>query len=90
MDLKTSACAPYLHLRLEADNIIECAKRIVAAQLHYGIGFHVRLMRVGKANRLHRAKPQRFATTFGHDLYRQAAVEVFRGFAFVKLGLIRC
>ncbi len=49
------------HLGLEAHDIIERSQCVIAAQLHHGIGFFVRLMGIGEAHGLHRAKAQRFA-----------------------------
>ena len=45
-------------------------------------------MRVGQADRLHRAVAQGFAAAFGHDLDRQAAVEIPGGLALVELGFL--
>jgi len=80
---------PVFHLGLEADDIIQCAQLVIAAQLHHGIGFIVGIMGVGQADGLHRAKAQRFASAFGHHLDREAAVEIARRLAFLEFGFIR-
>ena len=50
-----------LQLGLEAHHVAQRAERIVLPELHHGIGLHVRAMRVGKPDRLHRPVAQRFA-----------------------------
>ena len=45
-------------------------------------------MRVGQPHRLHRPVAQRLAPALGHDLDRQAAVEIGRAFPFLELGLV--
>ena len=45
-------------------------------------------MRIGQAHRLHRPVTQRFAAAFGHDLDRQAAIEIRRAFPFLEAGLV--
>ncbi len=64
-----------LQLGLEADHVVERAQRVVLAQLHHGVGLHLRVMGVGEAARLHRPVAERFGSAFGHDLDGQAAVE---------------
>ncbi|OIQ66494.1 hypothetical protein GALL_519340 [mine drainage metagenome] len=76
-----------LHLGLEADDIVKRPQRIVAAQLHHGVGLYLRIMGVGQADRLHRAKAQRLAPPIRHHLDRQAAIKIARCLALVKLGL---
>ena len=85
---ENSSLRAVFHLGLKAHHVVERAKRIVAAQLHHRIGFVVRRMRVGQANGFHRAKAQGFTTAFGHDLDRQAAIEIGGGFALVEFGLV--
>jgi putative component of toxin-antitoxin plasmid stabilization module len=46
-----------------------------------------RIVGVGQAHGLHRAKAQGLAAAFGHDLDRQAAVEIARRLALLELGL---
>ena len=67
-----------LHLGLEADEVVERAERVVAAELDDGVGLHVGRVRVGQADRLHRAEAQGLAAALGHHLDRQAALEVGR------------
>ena len=77
-----------LQLGLEADDVVERAELVVLAQLHDGIGFHRRIVRVGEPDRLHRAVAQRLAAALGHHLDRQAAVEIGRvGFPVLEVGL---
>ena len=85
---KNRRLRPVLHLGLKTDDIVERAKRIVAAQLHDGMRFHVGLMRIGQAHGFHRTVPQGFAPAFGHHFDGQASVEIARCFAFVKLGFL--
>jgi len=73
-------------LGLESDHIVERAERIVLAQLDDGIGLDLGLMAVGQPHRLHRAMPQGLAAALGHDLDRQAAVEIGRAFPFLEAG----
>jgi hypothetical protein len=77
-----------LHLGLEADHVVERAELVVLAQLHDGVGLHVRLVGVGQSHRLHRPVAQRFAAALGHHLDRQAAVEIGRAFPLLELGLV--
>ncbi|NRP51556.1 hypothetical protein XMM354_003355 [Aliiroseovarius sp. xm-m-354] len=77
-----------LHFGLKADDVVKRAKLVVAAQLHHGMGFDVRLVWIGQANRFHRAVAQGLATALGHDFDGQAAVKIARGFAFAELGLV--
>ena len=78
-----------LHLGLEADEVVERAERVVAAELDDGVGLHVGRVRVGQADRLQRAEAQGLAAALGHHLDRQAALEV-RGVALpvLELGLV--
>ena len=68
-----------LQLGLEADHVPQRAERVVLAQLHDGVRPRAARVRVGEPDRLHRAEAQRVAAALGHDLDRQAAVEVGRG-----------
>ena len=77
-----------LQLRLEADHVVERAKRIVLPKLHDRVGLDGRVVRVGQAHRLHRPVPQRLRAALGHDLDRQAAVEIGRAFPFLEFGLL--
>ena len=45
-------------------------------------------MRVGEPERFHRAVAQRLTPALGHDLDRQAAVEIGRAFPFMEGGLV--
>ena len=47
------------------------------------------LMRIGETNGFHRPEAQSFAAPFRHDLDRQAAVEIPRGFTFMEFRLVR-
>ena len=85
---ENSGLRAVLHLGLEADDVVERAQLVVAAQLHHRIGLHIRPVRVGQPHRLHRAEAQRLAPAFGHHLDRQAAVEIACRLAFVELGLV--
>ena len=73
-------------LGLKADHVEQRAQRIVLAQLHNGIGFHVRIMRIGQAHRLHRSPTQSLATALGHHFNRQAAIKIRRVFPFLEFG----
>jgi hypothetical protein len=77
-----------LHLGLEADDVVERAELVVAAQLHDGVGLFTRIVRVGQAHGLHRAMAQRLAPAFGHHLDGQAAVEIAGRFPGLELGLL--
>jgi hypothetical protein len=46
------------------------------------------LVGVGEAHGLHRAETQGFAAAFGHDLDRQATVEITGCLTLVKFGLV--
>jgi hypothetical protein len=48
----------------------------------------LRVVRIGEAHRLHRPEAQRLGAAFGHDLDRQAAVEIGRAFPFLEFGLL--
>ncbi len=65
-----------LQLGLEADHVEQGAQRIVLTQLHDGVGLDRRVVLVGQADGLHRAVAQGLAAALGHDLDRQAAVEI--------------
>ena len=72
-------------LGLEADHVEQAAELVVLAQLHHGVGLDPGLMRIGEAERLHRAVAQRLAAALGHHFDRQAAVEIGRRlFEFVE------
>src|SRR5205085_10283787 len=74
---------------LETDHIVERAELVVLAKLHDGVGFCQRIMRVGEPYRLHWPVTQRLAAALGHDLDRQAAVEIGRvGFPLLEVGLL--
>ena len=74
---------------LETDHIVERAELVVLAKLHDGVGFCQRIMRVGEPYRLHWPVTQRLAAALGHDLDRQAAVEIGGvGFPFLEVGLL--
>ena len=75
---KIRTCSRVLQLGLEADHVEQAAELVVLAQLHDGIGFDPGLVRIGEAERLHRAVAQRFAAALGHHFDRQAAVEIRR------------
>jgi hypothetical protein len=64
------------HLRLEAHDIVKRAQRVVAPQLHDGMGLYVGLVRVGQAHGFHRPVAQGLAPALGHHLDGQAAVEI--------------
>ena len=74
------------HLGLKAYDVVKRAQFVIAAQLHHRIGL-LRVVRIGQAHRLHRAKPQGLGATFGHHLDRQAAVEIACGFFWAELSL---
>ena len=75
-----------LQLGLEAHHVEQRAELVVLAQLHDGIRFLRRPMRVGEAERLHRAVTQGFAAALGHHFDRQAAVEIGRR----RLEIVKC
>ena len=78
-----------LQLGLEADHVPQRAERVVLAQLHHGVGPPAAVVRIGEADRLHRAEAQRLAAALGHHLDRQAAVEVGRvRFPLLERGLV--
>ena len=58
------------------------------AQLHHGIGFLFRFVRVGESYRLQGAVAQRVGTAFGHDLNGQAALEIGRLLELLELRLV--
>src|SRR5579862_509487 len=64
-------------LRLEADEVVKRAERIVLPQLHDRIGPPL-LSRIFKPDRLHRPKAQRVGAARCHHLDRQAAIEIGR------------
>jgi hypothetical protein len=73
------------HLGLESDHVEQRAELVVLTQLHDGIGFFRRLVRIGEAERLERSMPQGFAAALGHDLDRQTTIEIRRvRFPFVE------
>ncbi len=86
--LEDTGLRAVFQLRLETDHIVERAKRIILTQLHDRIGFHCRVMLIGKAHWLHRPMAQCFGAAFGHDFNRQAAVEIGRTFPFLELSRI--
>ena len=63
-------------LGLETHHVVERAQRVVLAQLHDGAGLHRGIVRIGEADRLHRAVAQGLAAALRHHLDRQAAVEI--------------
>ena len=74
-------------LGLKAHHIEQSAERIILAQLHHGMRFHVGRMHIGQATRFHRAVAQSIATARGHNFNRQAAIEIGRvGFPLFKIG----
>ena len=79
---------PVFHLGLKAHDVEERTQRVVASKLHDGMGFHIRLVRIGQAHGLHRAVAKGFAAPFGHHLNGQAAVEVFCRFARFEFGFL--
>ena len=85
---ENSGLCAVLHLGLKADHVEKRAKLVVLTQLHDGVGLDVGGVGVGQAAGLHRAVTQGFGAAFGHDLDRQAAVEIAGGFAFVKFGFV--
>ena len=78
-----------LHLGLEADEVVEGAERVVAAELDDGVGFLVGGVRVGEADGLQRAEAEGLAAALGHDLDGEAALEI-GGVALpvLELGLL--
>ena len=68
-----------LQLRLEADHVVERAERVVLAQLHDGEGAAAGV-RIGEADRLHRAEAQGLGAAFGHHFDGQARFEIGRVF----------
>src|SRR6185312_3563307 len=74
-----------LQFGLEANHVEQAGELVVLAQLDDGIGLDHRVAWVGEADRLHRTVPQCLDTTLGHDLDRQASVEIWRvRFPFVE------
>src|SRR5262249_11873429 len=67
-----------LELGLKPDDVEEGPEPVVLAQLNDGIGLDVRRMRVGEAERFHRAVAQSFAAALRHHLDGQATVEIGR------------
>ena len=65
-------------LGLEADEVVERAERVVLTKLDHRVGAAFRLVRVGQADRLHRAVAQRVHPALRHHLDGQAAFEVGR------------
>ncbi len=84
-----AALLAVLHLGLEADDVEQRPQRIVLPQLHDRIGLDRRLMDVGQSERLHRPVAQGLAAALGHDLDRQAAVEIGRALEFAEFCLLR-
>ena len=56
---------------LKSDHVEQPAEFIVLTELHDGVGFYSRMVRVGEAKRLHRPMAQRFRSAFGHNFDRQ-------------------
>src|SRR5262249_6735913 len=77
-------------LGLKADHVVERAERVVLAQLYDGIGFLVRRVRIGEADRLHRSKAQGFGSALRHHLDRQTAFEIGRLLELLELGFLAC
>ena len=76
-------------LGLEADHVEQGAKLVVLTQLDHGVRLFTRTVRIGEAERLHRPMPQCFGAALGHDLDRQAAVEIGRRtFPLMEAGLV--
>ena len=75
-----------LQLGLEAHHVEQRAELVVLPKLHDRIRLDVRPMRVGQPERLHRPVAQRLASALGHDLDRQAAVEIGR----IRFELAEC
>ncbi len=65
-------------LGLEAHHVPQRAEGIVLPELHHGVQARARMMGVGEADRLHRAVGEGLAAALGHDLDRQAALEIGR------------
>ena len=79
-----------LQLGLEAYHVPQRREGIVLAQLHHGVRFHGRVVRIGQAHRLHRAKAQRLAPALGHHFDGKAAFEIGRVlFPVLELSLRR-
>ncbi|MNJ64501.1 hypothetical protein D3C77_604550 [compost metagenome] len=74
-------------LGLEADHVEQGAQGIVLTQLHDGVGLDRRVVLVGQADGLHRAVTQGLAAALGHDLDRQAAVEIGDVLPLLEVGL---
>ena len=62
---------------LKSDHVEQRAEFIVLTELHDGVGFYFRMVRVGEAKRLHRPVAQRFTSAFGHHFDRQATIEIW-------------
>ena len=84
-----AALLAIFELGLEADDVEQRAERIVLPELDHGIGFDLRVMRVGEPDRLHRPVTEGLAAALGHHFDRQAAVEIGRALEFAELGLFR-
>ncbi len=77
-----------LQLGLEADHVPERAECVVLPELHHGIG-PASGSRIVEPDRFHRPVAQCLAPALGHDLDRQAAVEIRRrGFPLLEHGLV--
>uniref|UniRef100_A0A0N4Z8C9 LigA n=1 Tax=Parastrongyloides trichosuri TaxID=131310 RepID=A0A0N4Z8C9_PARTI len=74
-------------LGLETDHIIKRAECIILTQLHDGVGLDRRVVLVRQADRLHRTVAQGLAAALGHDLDRQAAVEIGHVLPFLEVSL---
>ena len=72
------------HFGLKPDHVAQSVFFVILPQLHNGIRFLSRGVRVGQAHGFHRAEKQRIAAAFGHHLNRQAAVEISAFFKIVK------
>ena len=75
-------------LGLEADHVEQRAERIVLPELHDRVGFLVRPVRIREPDRLHRPVSQGLASALGHDLDRQAAVEIRRPLPLLEARLV--
>src|SRR6185312_13571574 len=76
-------------LGLESDHVEQRAEFVVLAKLHDRVRLHVRPMRIGQPERLHRPVPQRLRAALRHHLDWQATVEIGRrGFPLVERGFL--
>ena len=78
-----------LQFRLEADDVVERAELVVLPQLHDRVGLRRGIVRIGEADRLHRAVAQGLGAALRHNFDRQTAVEIGRvGLPLLELGLL--